>query len=84
MKVTLKLFPISGMNSKSLSLDIVIDEGTTVADLLHKAEEISGQKIPDMGVMVILSGRAIDLCKEKDTRLEAGDWLWIMPNLSGG
>ncbi len=84
MKVKLKLFPISDMNSKSRSLDLEIEEGATVASLLCKAEQITGNKIPGMGVMVILSGRAIDLCAEKDTCLEAGDWLWIMPSLSGG
>ena len=84
MKVKLKIFPISGMNSNALSLEIEIEEGVTVADLLSKAEQITGSRIPDMGVMVMLSGRVIDICKEKDTCLEVGDWLWIMPTLCGG
>jgi len=84
MKVKLKIFPIAGVNSKALLLEVEIKEGATVADLLCMAEQITGNRIPDTGVMVLLSGRAIDRCKEIDTRLEATDWLWIMPTLCGG
>lgn len=84
MKVKLKIFPISGMNSTARLLEVEIKEGATVADLLCMAERITGNRIPDTGVMVMLSGIVIDRCKYIDTSLEAADWLWIMPTLCGG
>ena len=84
MKVKLKIYPISGMSNKSLSLEVKIKEEATVADLLYRAEQVTGNKIPEIGVMVMLNGRVIDTHEGKDTRLKAGDRLWIMPTLCGG
>jgi hypothetical protein len=99
MNVKLKIYPIAGLCDSSMEMEMALEEGS-LAELLKQVWNLLGVKAPASteGLMLLLNGRFVDLpdCAHEDvpegthdgtymdTRLEDGDQVWLMPQLSGG
>lgn len=57
-------------------VELELPEGSTLADVLAALEV----KLPEEALLLVVNGRMADL----DTRLQDGDYLNLMPALSGG
>lgn len=75
MKVNLKLFASIRKFSEKDNLEINIEEGSTVKDLLYKIG------IPqDEPLLIIIN----EYTRERETPLQAGDTVCLFPIIAGG
>ena len=82
MTVHIKVFPIAGVCDQSQKLDISLEQGnlTEALSLLEVRLGVCFSK-PEK-LMLMHNGRGLD--RRKNTVLEDGDQLWLLPLLSGG
>ena len=81
MKVSVKVFPITGVSDAAQELEITLSEGN-LSELIAILQLRFRVDPHDESIMILHNGQALD--SYADVILSNGDQLWMMPCLSGG
>jgi|GEM_PF-2302500 len=85
MKMTVKIFLLPGLNKKTITQEIDLEPGASLAWLMEYIRKQYGMDLVNYkSFITILDGEAIEVEKNMGRNLEGSKEIWFMPQISGG